>query len=60
MMLRKLELADMEGAALVRRAAFAQALPWLPGLHTAQEDQMFFRERLFKRCELWGACAQTE
>ena len=29
-------------------------------LHTAEEDQRFFRERLFKRCELWGAFAQTE
>jgi len=59
-MLRKLELADMDAAALVRRTAFAQALPWLAGLHTAEEDQRFFRERLFKTCQLWGAFAQTE
>lgn len=59
-MLRKLELADMDAAALVRRTSFAQALPWLAGLHTAEEDQRFFRERLFKTCQLWGAFAQAE
>jgi GNAT superfamily N-acetyltransferase len=58
--LRKLELADMDAAALVRGTAFAQAMPWLPTLHTAEEDQSFFRERLFKSCELWGAFAQAE
>src|SRR5438105_661817 len=59
-MLRKLELADMDAASLVHRTAFAQALPWLAGLHTAEEDQRFFRERLFKNCEVWGAFAQAE
>jgi GNAT superfamily N-acetyltransferase len=54
-MLRKLELADMNGAALVLRSAFDHALPWLAGLHTPEEDRWFFRERLFKTCELWGA-----
>jgi GNAT superfamily N-acetyltransferase len=54
-MARKLDLADMNVAALVRRTSYEHAFPWLAGLHTAQEDQWFFRERLFKRCELWGA-----
>jgi putative acetyltransferase len=44
----------------VRRTAFAQALPWIGALHTAEEDQRFFREHLFNRCELWGAFAQAE
>jgi GNAT superfamily N-acetyltransferase len=30
-------------------------LPWLPELHTPDEDRWFFRERLFATCELWGA-----
>ena len=36
-------LADMDAAAVVRRAAFDQALPWLAGLHTPEEDRQFFR-----------------
>ena len=58
-MLRKLELADMDEAALVHRAAFDRALPWLAGLHTASEDRWFFRERVFKSCEVWGAFGDT-
>jgi GNAT superfamily N-acetyltransferase len=52
---RKLELADMEAAALVHRTAFDRALPWLAGLHTPEEDRWFFRERVFTSCEVWGA-----
>ena len=54
-MLRKLELADMDVAAQVHRTAFDAALPWLTGRHTPQQDRWFFRERLFKACQLWGA-----
>jgi GNAT superfamily N-acetyltransferase len=31
------------------------ALPSLAGLHTPNEDQWFFRERVFRTCEVWGA-----
>jgi len=54
-MLRQLELADMDEAARLNRAAFDQALPWLAGLHTPEEDRWFFRERVFASCEVWGA-----
>jgi GNAT superfamily N-acetyltransferase len=54
-MLRRLELADMDAAAQVHRAAFDHALPWLAGLHTPKDDQWFFRERVFATCEVWGA-----
>jgi GNAT superfamily N-acetyltransferase len=54
-MLRQLELADMSAAARVLRTAFDHALPSLAGLHTPQEDQWFFRERVFKTSEIWGA-----
>jgi GNAT superfamily N-acetyltransferase len=53
-MLRRLELADMDAAARVHRAAFDHALPWLAGLHTPKEDRWFFRERVFATCEVWG------
>src|SRR5450631_1157956 len=54
-MLRHLELGDMDAAARVLRTSFDAALPSLAGLHTPDEDRWFFRERLFKTCELWGA-----
>ena len=53
--IRQLELADMDAAARVHRASFDQALPWLTGLHTPEEDRWFYRERMFKTCALWGA-----
>ncbi|NEU95870.1 GNAT family N-acetyltransferase [Bradyrhizobium uaiense] len=53
--IRLLELADMDAAARVHRAAFDHALPWLAGLHTPDEDRWFYRERMFATCTLWGA-----
>lgn len=54
-MLRQFKLDDMDAAARVVRTAFDQALPSLAGLHTPEEDQWFFRERVFDTCEMWGA-----
>ena len=54
-MLRQLKLDDMDAAARVVRTAFDQALPSLAGLRTPEEDQWFFRERIFNTCEMWGA-----
>jgi putative acetyltransferase len=54
-MLRRLELDDMDQAAVVHRTAFDHALPTLAGLHTPEEDRWFFRERVFATCELWGS-----
>src|SRR5262245_14497293 len=45
----------MDAAAMVRRPTFHHAFPWLPELHTPEEDRWFFRERLFPTCEVWGA-----
>jgi GNAT superfamily N-acetyltransferase len=45
----------MDAAARVHRAAYDRALPWLSGLHTPEEDRWFFRERVFRDCEVWGA-----
>ncbi|MGJ5178900.1 GNAT family N-acetyltransferase [Bradyrhizobium oligotrophicum] len=45
----------MDAAARVHRASFDLALPWLAGLHTPVEDRWFYRERVFRDCELWGA-----
>jgi len=53
-MLRQLMLADMDRAATLHRTSFDLALPTLAGLHTPDEDQWFFRERMFATCQLWG------
>ena len=57
---QRLQLADMDAAAMVHRAAFDHALPWLAGLHTPEEDRQFFRTRLFAACEVWGAVDGAE
>jgi GNAT superfamily N-acetyltransferase len=58
-MLRQLTLADMDAAALVHRAGFNSALPWLADLHTPTEDRWFFRERVFPTCQVWGTFADA-
>jgi GNAT superfamily N-acetyltransferase len=46
---------DAVVAARVHRAAFDERLPWLAGLHTPDEDVWFWRERMFRDCQVWGA-----
>jgi putative acetyltransferase len=53
-LLKRLALDDMADAALVHRAAFDERLPWLSGLHTAEEDRIFYREQVFPACKVWG------
>jgi len=55
LIIRQLELADVDAAAGVHRRAFDQALPWLTGLHTPDEDRWFYRERVFTGCQVHGA-----
>ncbi len=55
---RRLSLAEMDDAARIHRIAFDERLPWLAGLHTPDEDRAFYRERIFPRCEVWGAAAE--
>src|SRR5438477_9397725 len=53
--LRQLNLSDMDAVARLQRLAFAERLPWLADLHTPEEDRWFFRERVFKSSDVWGA-----
>lgn len=55
MTITRLQLTDMDAVALVHRAALDEALPWLAGLHTPQEDRAYFRDRVFQAREIWGA-----
>ena len=54
-MLRQLDLADMDAAATVHRAAYDHRLPWLAGRHTADQDRWYFRQHVFPACTVWGA-----
>jgi GNAT superfamily N-acetyltransferase len=53
--IKRLDRADMQRAAVVMRASFDERLPWLAGLHSAEEDRAFFTDHLFPQCEIWGA-----
>jgi putative acetyltransferase len=53
-MLRSLELNDMDQVAVLQRRSRDRALPWIKVLHTPEEDRWFFRERVFKTCQMWG------
>jgi GNAT superfamily N-acetyltransferase len=53
--LTQLRADDAPAAARVHRAAFDDCLPWLAGLHTPDEDAWFWRERMFRDCQVWGA-----
>jgi GNAT superfamily N-acetyltransferase len=55
LVIKKLDFAEMDSAAVVHRAAFDDRLPWLAGLHTPAEDRFYFREQVFHKCEVWGA-----
>lgn len=45
----------MAACALIHRAAFDAALPWLAGLHTPDEDRAYFSGPVFDACEVWLA-----
>ncbi|HMR33271.1 MAG TPA: GNAT family N-acetyltransferase [Geminicoccaceae bacterium] len=50
----RLVAADAGEVARVHRASFDDRLPWLAGLHTPEEDEAFFRDRVFADCEVRG------
>lgn len=43
----------MAACALIHRAAFDAALPWLAGLHTPEQERAFFSGPVFADCEVW-------
>ncbi len=53
--LKRLARDEMDRVAVIHRTAFDERLPWLAGLHTPEEDRAFFRDRVFRECEVWGA-----
>jgi putative acetyltransferase len=53
--LRRAGNADSDAIAALARRSREAALPYLPDLHTPQEDRSFFRDRVLAACEVWVA-----
>ena len=57
--IRRAGRSDDEAVAQLFRAVRRASLPYLPDLHTAEEDLWFFRNRVFAECEVWVVQADT-
>jgi GNAT superfamily N-acetyltransferase len=58
--LRRAILPDMPAVARLNRHARKTCLPYLPDLHTPDEDLVFFKERVFQASEVWLAEASMQ
>ena len=57
--IRRAEERDMEAVARLFRDVRLACLPYLPNLHTPEEDAWFFRNRVFAECKVLLAEAET-
>ena len=53
--IRRAVLAESDAIARLLRHVMKTCLPYLPDLHTAEEDRAFVRERMFAQCAVWVA-----
>ena len=53
--LRRAGVAECDAIAALFRLSKEAALPYLPALHTPEEDRAFFRKHVFATCEVWVA-----
>lgn len=53
--IRRAGIADIEAVARLHRQVRRASLPFLPDLHTPDEDLQFFRAVVFAQCEVWVA-----
>ncbi|WP_200937065.1 MULTISPECIES: GNAT family N-acetyltransferase [unclassified Phenylobacterium] len=60
MSLRRAVLADSAEVARLHRQVMRVSLPYLPELHTPEEDLWFFSEHLFRENEVWVGEADGE
>lgn len=54
-MVRRARPGDADALAELFRAARAEAMPWLPNLHSADDDRRFFLEVCIPRQDVWVA-----
>jgi putative acetyltransferase len=55
MPVRRAQDRDIEAVAQLFRAVRRACLPYVPDLHTPEDDLWFFRERVFAECDVWVA-----
>jgi putative acetyltransferase len=55
LIIRRAGLYDMDALARLYRDTVRRALPFLPELHTPEEDRAYFRERLYAEFDIWLA-----
>ena len=53
--IRRAGARDIENVARLHRLVRRTNLPFLPDLHTAEQDLRFFRDTVFVQCEVWVA-----
>jgi putative acetyltransferase len=53
--LRRARPEDADALAGILRAAMRGAMPWLPGLHTPEDDRRFLRDNVLPEKEVWVA-----
>src|SRR5204862_4056315 len=53
--IRRAVLAESDAIASLLRRVMKACLPYLPDLHTPEEDRAFVRDRMFARCAVWVA-----
>ncbi|WP_299859130.1 GNAT family N-acetyltransferase [uncultured Roseobacter sp.] len=46
---------EADTVAMISRKSRTYFLPYLPALHTFEDDKWFFRNRVFMQCEVWVA-----
>jgi putative acetyltransferase len=54
-LIRRATVDESDEVASVHRVSKETAMPFLPVLHTHEEDRIFFRTRVFPTCEVWVA-----
>ena len=54
-LIRRAILDESDEVAKVHRVSKATTMPFLPVLHTYEEDRIYFRTRVFPTCEVWLA-----
>jgi GNAT superfamily N-acetyltransferase len=53
--IRRARIEESDAVAVLFRISREAQLPYLPELHTAEEDRAFFRDHVFTTCEVWVA-----
>jgi putative acetyltransferase len=54
-LIRRATEEESDDVASVHRVSRETAMPFLPTLHTHEEDRAFFRTRVFPACQVWVA-----